>query len=470
MASRIKFLDSLAWRLTVSFVVLSLAMMALFMSLVYAALVRSMARETDGYLEDTINQIQNIIKKDGTVSTKVKNEIEDELSSRVYLRTFARILDEKHNPVAETRAMSKLLPPELFPTPVKFTPDLAGVDIVSQPRGRVYRSMAVKLSQPAGYVLQIVCDRKREAGIVKRFRGYLWASLGGTMLICAIGIYWIARRGIRPVLNIAQSAEMIGQSTLHERIDAGPLPAELRQLANSFNDMLDRLEESFDRLAQFSEDIAHELRTPVNNLRGGMEVVLGKSRTPDEYRDALGSALEECERLARLVDRLLFIARSENSAAKIERESVGVLDELLSTQEFYEANAEESGVRITVDSPKELQIRANRDLLRSLLGNLVSNAIAHTPRGGTVKLVAKKDADGVSIAVADNGHGIPAEHLPHIFNRFYRVDRSRTKTSGGVGLGLAIVNTIAKLHNAALNVASEREKGTTIQVRFPAEA
>lgn len=465
-----RFFDSLAWRLTASFAVLSLGTMAIFMSLVYLSLVRSISQETDGYLEDTISTIQNIVKKEGGIDTRTRDEIAVELSKRVYLRTFARVLDQSGGVVVETRGLTKILPKEQFPAPVFFVSGLRGYDLISYPRGRVYRAMSVHLEPPAAATLQIVCDRKRETGIMKRFRGYLWASLAGTMILSGLSVNWIAKRGIRSVLEIAHSAERIGQTTLHERIESTNLPSEVRQLADSFNDMLDRLEESFARLSQFSEDIAHELRTPVNNLRGGMEVVLGKTRTPEEYRDALGSALEECERLARLVDRLLFIARSENSAAKIEREDVCILDEFKETQEFYEANAEESNVEIGIDADPELHIGANRDLLRSLLGNLVSNAIAHTPPGGRIKLTAEKLTDGVSIAVSDTGRGIPPEHLPHIFNRFYRVDRSRTKTSGGVGLGLAIVNTIAKLHGATLSVSSEIGKGTTIRVKFPLNA
>ncbi|MEI6235153.1 MAG: ATP-binding protein, partial [Planctomycetota bacterium] len=178
-------------------------------------------------------------------------------------------------------------------------------------------------------------------------------------------------------------------------------------------------------------------------------------------------ALEECERLARLVDRLLFIARSEHSDGKIEYEVVSLRQELLNTQEFYEVNAEESRVTITVDAPANLTTKGNRDLLRSLIGNLVSNALAHTPPGGTVQLIAADVNHHPVITVRDSGKGIPPEHLPHIFDRFYRVDRSRTKTSGGVGLGLAIVNTIAKLHSASLNIESTVGKGTAISVTFP---
>lgn len=459
----VRFFHSLAWRLTAWYALSSFATILLIVLISYYALLISFSRETDGYLRDTASQLQDIVKQ-----RSLKFEVEEELPSRSYMRTFARVLDEESHVMMQTGDMQKFLPQAAFPKPVSFTDNLEGVDYFSESRGRVFRVLTIQLNTPRKWVLQLACDRRRETGILKRYRVAVTIVLSVSFLLCALGGYLIARRGIRPVSAIADATGQIGHGTLHERVKVDGLPEELRQLACSFNAMLDRLEESFARISQFSEDIAHELRTPVNNLRGGMEVVLGKPRSPDDYRDAIGSALEECERLARLVDRLLFIARSENSEGKIERDSVELREELLKTQEFYEVNAEESGVSITVEAPASLRISANRDLLRSLIGNLVSNAIAHTPPGGKIQMTAAEAGQGAVITVRDTGKGIPAEHLPHIFDRFYRVDRSRTKTSGGVGLGLAIVHTIAKLHGAKLDIRSELGQGTAISVTFSA--
>ena len=308
---------------------------------------------------------------------------------------------------------------------------------------------------------------QRESDILQRYQGYLSLVLGSAFVLCAIGGYLIARRGILSLSRIASAAGQIGHATLHERILREGLPSELDQLAASFNAMLDRLEHSFERISQFSEDIAHELRTPVNNLRGGIEVVLGKPRSSDEYREALSSALEECERLARLVDRLLFIARSENAGGPLDREPIDLGEDLHKTCEFFSVTAEEAGIILKNDAPPGVLLTANRDLLRSLVGNLISNALSHTPRGGSVHVTASTEGSTVVIRVADTGKGIPPEHLPHIFDRFYRVDRSRTKNSGGVGLGLAIVKSIANLHGATVGIESSLGKGTTITVRFP---
>ena len=232
--------------------------------------------------------------------------------------------------------------------------------------------------------------------------------------------------------------------------------------------MLDRLEESFGRLAQFSADIAHELRTPVNNLRGEAEVTLSRPRSVEEYRDVLGSNLEECVRLSRMIDSLLFLARAENPRTQIEKEPLSVGRELTAVQAFYEASAAEAGVRLAVAECGEMIVVANRPLLQRAVGNLVANALAHTPPGGTVALSAMSAEGMIRIEVLDTGCGIPAEHVPRLFDRFYRVDRARSSATGGVGLGLAIVKGIAELHGGSVTLTSGVGRGTCITLQLPA--
>ena len=246
------------------------------------------------------------------------------------------------------------------------------------------------------------------------------------------------------------------------------LPAELLALADTFNEMLDRLEESFGRLARFSTDIAHELRTPVNNLRGEVEVALGKPRGPEEYRDVLGSCLEECGRLARLIDSLLFLARAESPQAPVAREPLDVGRELATIRAFYEAAAAEAGVTLAVAAPDGVVAALDRTLFQRAVGNLVANALAHTPAGGSVTLRAAADGDRLRVEVADTGSGIAPEHLPHVFDRFYRADPARATADGRVGLGLAIVKSIAELHGGTAAVVSTPGQGTRVTLRFPA--
>jgi two-component system heavy metal sensor histidine kinase CusS len=208
----------------------------------------------------------------------------------------------------------------------------------------------------------------------------------------------------------------------------------------------------------------------VNNLRGEIELALGKPRGPEEYRDVLGSCLEECGRLARMIDSLLFLARAENPRTQVPREPVEVARELEAVREFYEAAAAEVGVALRVAARPPLHAEVNRPLLQRAVGNLVENALAHTPAGGEVTLTAGPDQRGVRVAVADTGCGIPEEHLEHVFDRFYRADRARSAKGGGVGLGLAIVKGIVELHGGAVEIDSTVGHGTRVALVFPSAA
>jgi two-component system heavy metal sensor histidine kinase CusS len=198
-----------------------------------------------------------------------------------------------------------------------------------------------------------------------------------------------------------------------------------------------------------------------------LEVALGKARSADEYRDVLGSALEECQRLSRIIDSLLFLARAENPEMQIRREPLEIGDELRTVLEFYEAAATERCVMLSLDAPQSITARLDRTLLQRAISNLVANAIVYTPAGGRVSVRACHEGSSIRVEVADTGCGIAPAHLPHIFDRLYRVDRARTATSGGVGLGLAIVKSVAELHGGRVEATSDEGRETRIALVLP---
>jgi len=235
--------------------------------------------------------------------------------------------------------------------------------------------------------------------------------------------------------------------------------------------MLDRLEESFERISRFSADIAHDLRTPVNNIRGEAEVALARARTVDEYREVLESSLEEAVRLSDLIGDLLFLARAESPLKHVQRVRVDVGELLGTVREYYDATASDAGITLTASSGAEpITAELDRSLMLRAVSNLVSNAIAHTPPGGSVTLAAAPDGEQIRIDVSDTGTGIPAEALSRVFDRFFRVDPSRSKSSGGTGLGLAIVQSIVSLHGGTAEIISELDRGTIVTLRIHATA
>jgi two-component system heavy metal sensor histidine kinase CusS len=290
----------------------------------------------------------------------------------------------------------------------------------------------------------------------------------GSFVILPVVGYQIARHGIRPVEQMTNTARHISSTNLHERILPDGYPVELASLADTFNQMLDRLEESFGRISRFSADIAHDLRTPVNNIRGEAEVALARARSADEYRDVIGSCLEEAVRLSDLIGDLLFLARAESPLTHLHRETVNVAELLSGVREYYEASATDSGVSLTtMVDPKPVMAELDRTLVQRAVGNLVSNALAHTPPGGAVVLGTNADFSTIRIHVSDTGVGIPAEALPKVFDRFFRVDSSRSQGSGGTGLGLSIVQSIAQLHGGNVEISSQPGQGTRVTLRMP---
>jgi two-component system heavy metal sensor histidine kinase CusS len=231
--------------------------------------------------------------------------------------------------------------------------------------------------------------------------------------------------------------------------------------------MLDRLQDSFTRLSGFSADLAHELRTPINNLRGEAGVALSQARSPEEYRRTLESSLEEYARLTRLIDNMLFLARADGPTTVIERVPCDTHIAIEAVREFYEALAEDRGIKVRCEGRG--MVNADPVLFRQAVSNLLSNALNHTSRGGQVVMrILQREDRGLEISVSDTGCGIAAEHLPRIFDRLYRVDPARSQNPNGAGLGLAIVKSIMGLHGGTVEAQSEQGRGSIFKLLFPA--
>jgi two-component system heavy metal sensor histidine kinase CusS len=459
---------SLAVRLTLWYSLFSFGLILAATAYLYWALSRNLDREDDGVLQDQIRILKMILREHPEDSAGLRQEVELESGARQHSQIYIRILDESGRTIAETPGMGHLLPREAFPA---VSGRETGLGI--QQGKESFRVMAVSSplgTRPGAGTLQVALDRKEEAKLLRQFGRRILPLLAVSLVLCTVAGYQIAHRGLRPIVRISEAADRIRSTTLHERLPGGDFPAELGSLARSFNDMLDRLKESFDRLSRFSADIAHELRTPLNTLRGEVEVALGRARTTEEYRETLGSFLEEAGRLTRLIESLLFLARAEDPKMEIRRESLDVAGELRSLAEFYEAAAAERGVTLSASSGEGLRVSADRSLFQRAAGNLIDNALTHTSKDGRIQLRAERENGDVRIEVSDTGCGIAPEHLPRVFDRLYRADRSRTAVTGGAGLGLAIVKSIAELHGGRTEISSELGKGTRVSVILPAEA
>jgi two-component system heavy metal sensor histidine kinase CusS len=464
-----RFLDSLAFRLTAWYVLAGLALVVFTTASLYFLLVTELQKSTDLFLADKVNVLRTMLRERPEDWNALREEIELESAARRYQQFYIRLLNERNAALLTTSGMEEQI-------------DVA--QLTAQIQSRLERAQRMKGKNGQSFLVmsaaaavgrsgrtdtvQIAIDVSQEEALLARYRHRFWVTLLGTVAIFPLVGYQIAHRGIRPVREMATTARHISSTNLHERIQPEGYPSELASLAATFNRMLDGLEESFERISRFSADIAHDLRTPVNNIRGEAEVALARARTMDEYREVLGSCLEEAVRLSDLIGDLLFLARAESPLASLHRESINVGELLSGICEYYEAPAADRGVCLSTTVPKEPVIaQLDRTLLQRAVGNLVSNALAHTPPGRSVVLGASVEPAALRIEVCDTGAGIPPEALPHVFDRFFRVDESRSQASGGTGLGLAIVQSIVQLHGGNVEIASKLGEGTQVTLRVP---
>lgn len=321
----------------------------------------------------------------------------------------------------------------------------------------------IKDAQPG--IVAVATDISHHEHFMSSFRMTLWSFVVLAALLTGF-LGWLAvRRGLAPLQAIRQEAAGITAHRLHSRLSADAVPVELADLVEALNEMLARLEDSFRRLSDFSSDIAHELRTPVTNLLTQTQVTLSKARTSNEYCDVLASNAEEFERLARMIADMLFLAKSDNDLVIPNKEPLNLIDEVKGLFEFYEALAEEKSIVLTCSGSGF--VSGDRLMLRRAISNLLSNALRHTPAGG--RIVVRVDDTGdsvVKLSVENAGETIPLEHLPRLFDRFYRVDSSRQRLSEGSGLGLSITRSILRAHGGDAFIRSEGGM-TVFELKIP---
>ncbi|UJJ58343.1 heavy metal sensor histidine kinase [Rhodanobacter sp. FW102-FHT14D06] len=464
---------SIAGRMTIWYTLSAFALILVATGVLYWGLVTSLAQEDARTLDDNLNNMRLLLAGSPASDVELIRRSQDAVWKTGRTPQFYfRILDGDAHTLVETPGMPAMLPAptatELARFPLLATSDSRAVLSRSSDQFEVLSARLVGATPdaPARFI-EVAMMRDNDEDLLARYRERLGLVLGLSLILCSLAGYVIARFGMRPIQRISRAAEHIRSATLHERIDTAGLPAELLGMAQTFNSMLDRLQEAFARVSQFSDDVAHELRTPINNLRGEIEVALSKARSDDEYRETLGSGLEECARISRVIQSLLFLARTENTVEPLPRESVDVGRALVAVQEFYEAAASEAGLALRVDAAPGSWAPLNRTLFQQAIGNLVSNAIAHTPRGGSVQMTTRVEADWLQVIVADTGSGIASEHLPHVFERFYRADTARSGAEQRVGLGLAVVKRIVERHNGRIEIESPPLRGTQVRIRLP---
>ena len=289
------------------------------------------------------------------------------------------------------------------------------------------------------------------------------------IILAGIGGLFLAERALKPVQQITKTAQNIEGSDLSQRINV-KTDDELGMLASTLNEMIGRLEESFNRQRQFTADASHELRTPLAIMQAEATLALSKERAPDDYRKSLETISQESDYMSSVIGKLLFLARSDAGKEQLTFEDVELKGLITGLASNIEALAQDKGIKFAVDAHEELMVSGDKVKLRQLFINILENAVRYTPTAGHISVSLVKQESNAVVSISDTGIGIPPEHLPHIFERFYRVDKARARADGGVGLGLAIAKIIAESHKGNIEVESELGKGTTFRISIPVKS
>jgi len=461
---------SLTQRLTLLFAGVTALVFAATGFYLYQALARQLEIRNDAELIGKLQQLRHLLSEvpnTGAIRADPHRFHDVAIGSE---GLGLRILDENGQMAAGVGKVPGLpLPKPFAETQMPTAASIHNWHMKEGGHGRVLVAWAHLGASAHGPRVLVVLAREspQRMAILQNYRTRLLIALGGGVAAMALLGFAVARHGLSPLGRVTAAAGSISPSQMDQRLDIAKAPAEIADLARAFNHMLDRLQDGYERLSQFSADLAHDLRTPISNLMVESQVILARPRSVEEYQALLASNIEEYERLARMAESMLFLARADNAQIALRRENLDMERELARITEYFEGVAEEAGIALEVSAKGKLN--ADPVLLNRALSNLIANAIRYTPHGATIRVTAQSRPDGgYGIEVANPGPAIASEHLSRLFDRFYRADSARAGSGAASGLGLAIVKAVMVLHGGAVHVENGKNGETLFELMFPA--
>lgn len=453
----------LSLRLGLSVILMGAALVLLLAALAVFALDRELDQRAREHLQRKMDQIEHSLNVDLKVS---------DLGARAHpLLDVVMGHDNLSLSVVEHSArhparlsLGPLLEAPSEPIPVG--PRLGFSEWVdSDNKQLLTASRTMRLQDGTAVQVLLTVNRSEDLDLLHAYLRSTLLALPLLLVLIGVCAWRLVQGGLAPLRRFRRIAEQVSAQELNHRLPEEGLPLELQTLAQSINVMLDRLENGVGQLAQFSDDLAHELRTPISNLMGKAQVTLSRERPPQDYKLALEDSIEELTRLTRIITDMLFLAQVEQPSTKVPLNPVALGEEVRRVVELFELSAESKGIELKVRGWGT--VRGDRLMIQRALSNLLSNAIRHGAEGQAVRIGIEPQDDGLSCWVENEGPGIAAEHVPHLFERFYRVGCGRSRLDGGTGLGLAIVRSIMQVHGGRVEVASAVDGPTRFSLVFP---
>ncbi|MCJ7485513.1 MAG: ATP-binding protein [Candidatus Aminicenantes bacterium] len=448
-------LKSIKFRLTLWYLAAIVVLLVILGTVSYYLLSKNLYRNLDESLRTRVIELQGSIKIDGR-----RVQFEQKVAELVMIYDADGALLERLGPNVEFSNIDKTVEQALF--------GKSSFVSASTPKGPDVRLYAAPFNDNSGRRVAIIVGRLPNdiLDVLAIFRMVILNSSLLVVVLAGVGGLFLADRTLKPVERIAEIARGIGESDLSRRIDI-QTDDELGRLASTLNGMIARLEEAFKKQRQFVADASHELRTPLAIIQAESSLALGKERTQAEFRKSLELVSQEVDYMSDIVGKLLLLARSDAGVEPVDLRDVDLKELLVGLSQDVEALAQEKGLQFTLGSTDSLTIKGDKLKLRQLFLIVLDNAIRHTPGGGSISgSLVRRDGSAVA-SIGDTGIGIPAEHLPFIFDRFYRVDKARSRAEGGMGLGLSIAMSITKMHGGNIEVESQVGAGTTFRIVLP---
>lgn len=459
---------SLALRIAASSAALGLVVVATATAIAYWSLSRQLDERVAGELGDERKLLQHVLSSIPTVADIAANlhQIDDLLVSRDNLHVA--LIDPVDGRVLVSSSLIAVESVARLHRPGRDPMTLEKVIHWGSAAGRTYASLESTGTVEEGRTVRFVISEDLGAD-EKLLKGFARASSIGipfVLILLTLGPWLVARAGLLPLRRFVRLSSSITSRSLAQRVEVEGLPAELKALAHGLNAMLARLDEGVTRLSEFSGDLAHEMRTPVAILLGRTQVALSKQRSVEELRDTLAGNVDELDRLSRLISDMLFLAQAEQDATAPNRIRLDLGAEARRVAEFLSVVADDRNVRIEVNG--DASVSADSALVQRAIINLMSNAVRHAHVSSTVGVAVNAKPGTVTLSVANQGSAIPKDQLSRMFERFVRLDPSRTRSDGGAGLGLAIVSSIMSAHGGSVQASSDDAGLTTFTLTFPA--
>ena len=448
-------LKSIKLRLTVWYLIAIVVLLVAFGTVTYFMLKKNLYRNLDEALRARVTELESGIKlKNGQIS------FEQKFNDLVFIFNADGALLQRLGPNVGFANLEAMVQQALF--------GQSSFQTESTTEGQDVRLYAAPFNVDSRTRIAIVVGRlpREIQDVLAIFRVVIIYSALGVVILVGAGGMFLANRTLKPVEQITDVARGIGEGDLSRRIDIQS-DDEMGRLASTLNGMIARLEEAFNRQRQFAADASHELRTPLAVIQAESSLALDKKRTPPEYRKSLELVSQEVAYMSDIISKLLILARSDAGSEQLNFQEINLRDLWVELSSDVEALAQEKGLQFLQGAMDNLTINGDRHKLRQLFLNILDNAIRYTPSGGSISCSLVKEENRAVVTIGDTGIGIPAEHLPFIFDRFYRVDKARSRAEGGMGLGLAIAGSIVKAHGGEIDIESQVGKGSTVLIMLP---